>query len=55
MHHEVSWGGIWGTNFRISVDGEWIGLILTQRVYDETTPQREIDFTRLVREAIQGG
>jgi CubicO group peptidase (beta-lactamase class C family) len=54
MHGEISWGGIWGTVFRISKDGDWVGILLTQRVFDETFPQREIDFVRVVREAIQG-
>ena len=52
MHSENSWGGIWGTKFRISRGDRWICILLTQRVADATAQTREIDFNRLVREAI---
>ncbi len=50
---EIGWGGIWGTVFRISKGGDWVAILLTQRSLDETYEPREIEFTRLVREAIQ--
>ncbi len=51
---EIGWAGIWGTLFRISLDGDWIAILMTQRIIDETFAQRTVDFTRLVRDAVQG-
>jgi CubicO group peptidase (beta-lactamase class C family) len=53
MLSEINWGGFWGTVFRISKEGNWIGILMTQRAFDETSVPREGEFTRLVREAIQ--
>ena len=53
IRSEIFWGGIWGTSFQISKEGDWIGILMTQRVGDDTSNPRENEFTRLVREAIQ--
>jgi hypothetical protein len=46
---EMGWGGIWGTTLFISM----VAILLTQRVFDASALAREIELTRLPREAIK--
>lgn len=54
MRGEIFWGGIWGTRFQISKEADWIAILMTQRAFDAKQVPREIEFVRLVRDAIQG-
>jgi CubicO group peptidase (beta-lactamase class C family) len=51
---EIFWGGVWGTRFQISKGADWIAILMTQRAFDQKQVPREVEFVRLVREAIQG-
>ncbi len=50
MRGDILWGGIWGTVFRISPSGDWIGILLTQRANDKVWRPGTLDFTKLVGE-----